>query len=148
MSERSDEAVRLFEEGHNCAESVVGAFSEIFNLDKNLAMKMMSGFGAGMGRMREVCGAMSGITFIEGLKNGPEDPKDIKAKTTNYENVRELAKEFEKRNGGSIICKKLLGLEKMENSARPSDRTSEYYKKRPCKEIVREAAQIIEEMVL
>lgn len=148
MSKRSDEAVRLFKEGYNCSQSVVGAYADLFNIDKKFAMQMVSGFGAGMGRMREVCGAMSAIVFIASLKNGKYDPKDIEAKTKNYEIVRNLAKEFKEANGGSIICKELLGIDKMEESARPEDRTKEYYKKRPCIEIVREAALIIEKKLM
>ena len=148
MSKRSDEAVRLFKEGYNCSQSVVGAYADLFNIDKKFAMQMVSGFGAGMGRMREVCGAMSAIVFIASLKNGNYAPKDIEAKTKNYEIVRNLAKEFKEANGGSIICKELLGIDEMEESARPEDRTKEYYKKRPCIEIVREAALIIEKNLM
>lgn len=148
MSERSEEAVRLFKEGYNCSQSVVGAYADLFNIDKKLAMQMVSGFGAGMGRMREVCGAMSGMIFISNLKNGNYEPKDIEAKTKNYEIVRRLAKEFKEANGGSIICRELLGIEKMESSAKPAERTNEYYKKRPCIEVVRQAALIIEKSLL
>lgn len=144
MSKRSEEAVKLFKDGYNCAQSVVGAYADLFGIDKKLAMQMVSGFGAGMGRMREVCGAMSGIVFISNLKNGNYGPEDTEAKTKNYEIVRNLAKEFKEVNGGSIICRELLGIEKMEDSAKPDARTTEYYKKRPCVEIIREAALIID----
>ena len=148
MSERSEEAVKLFNEGYNCAQAVCGAYCEAFGVDKELGLKMASSFGGGMGRMREVCGAVSGMFMIASLKTGTIDPKDSEGKLKNYETVRKMAEEFKKTSGGSIICKELLGLEKKEESARPSERTNEYYEKRPCVKLVEDAALVIDKILL
>ena len=146
MSEK-ERAVELFNEGYNCSQSVFTAFAHRFNIDEETAKKISAGLGGGVGRMREVCGAVSGAAMVIGSICSAEDGKDNDGKQKNYELVREFADRFIKRNG-SIVCRELLGLDvKMEDSAKPDSRTAEYYKKRPCVELVGDAAEILAEII-
>ncbi len=135
--------MNLFKQGYNCAQSVAGAFSDEMNMSVEEAVKIASPFGGGMGRMREVCGAVSGMFLvlwrIEG--NDAVDPTKQKAL---YEKVQMLAEKF-KSETGSIVCKELLGLTKKENDPTPEKRDEKYYKKRPCAELVGLACEIMEE---
>ena len=146
MTEK-ERAVELFKEGFNCSQSVFTAFSDRFGIDEDTAKKISAGLGGGLGRMREVCGAVSGAAMVIGSICSAVDGKDSDSKQQNYELVREFADRFTKRNG-SIICRELLGLDmKMENTAAPDKRTAEYYKKRPCVELVECAAKILEDLI-
>ena len=153
METRKEKAVRLFKEGFNCSQSVFAAYSDLYGIDEKTALKLSSSFGAGMGRMREVCGTCSGMFLIAGLESGATEGKDSVGKKENYDMVQMLAAEFRKRNG-SIICKELLGLVQPQVSAAefkettPEERTTEYYKKRPCVQLVEDAAEILESMIL
>lgn len=144
METRPERAERLFKEGYNCSQAVFMAYSDKYGIDEGMASRLSASFGGGMGRMREVCGAVSGMFLVAGLETGAEEGKDSEAKKHNYEIVQQLAEAYRKENG-SIICRELLGLE--ENTpvqATPEERTKEYYKKRPCAELVRQAAEILE----
>jgi len=143
---KPQEAEKLFKEGYNCCQSVVGAFCGELNIDFETAMKLSSSFGGGMGRLREVCGAVSGMFIVAGLKYGYADPKDRKAKAEHYKLIQELAKEFENKYG-SIVCRRLLGLEEKKDSHVPSERTQQYYEKRPCSQYVAFAAELAEKMI-
>lgn len=144
MSEKSEKAKQLFLEGYNCSQAVLGAFCEDLGLSMETALKLSSSFGGGMGRMREVCGAVSGAFMVVGLKLGYTSPTDNKAKTEHYRLITAMAEEFKKENG-SIICRELLGLGEDEKKSHiPDSRTPEYYKKRPCAELVEIAAEITE----
>ena len=143
-SDRVSKARDLFSQGYNCAQAVFCAYSDLYGLDFETSLKISSGFGGGFGRMREVCGAFSGITMIAGLERESAEAFD---KAAVYEQIRLLADEFKKRNG-SIICSELLDTKKSPESHVPEKRTQEYMKKRPCPQIVEEAARIIEEYVL
>ena len=146
MNEK-ERAVELFKEGFNCSQSVFTAFSDRFGIDEDTAKKISAGLGGGLGRMREVCGAVSGAAMVIGSICSGVDGKDSDSKQKNYELVREFADRFTKRNG-SIICRELLGLDiKTENTAAPDKRTAEYYKKRPCVELVADAAEILSELI-
>ena len=146
MNEK-ERAVELFKEGFNCSQSVFVAFSHRFGIDEDVAKKMSAGLGGGLGRMREVCGAVSGAAMVIGSITAATDGKDAESKQRNYELVREFAERFTKRNG-TIICRELLGLDvKAESSAQPEKRTAEYYKKRPCVELVSDAAEILAELM-
>lgn len=147
MESRVEEAVALFKEGYNCAQSVFGTYADLFGMDKETALKLASPMGAGIGRMREVCGTVSAMALLSGLKDGNVDPKDREAKTKTYEIVRNMSDEFAGENG-SIICRELLGILSREKSAMPAERTEEYYKVRPCVKLVRSAAQIVEKQLL
>ena len=141
---KGEKAKALFLEGYNCAQAVFGAFAEDFGLDLELAMKLSSGFGGGMGRLREVCGAVSGMFMVFDMKHGYTSPTDTVAKKELYSHIQAMAKKFEAENG-SIICKELLGLTDKKSDPTPDSRTSEYYQKRPCKELVKMAADIVDE---
>lgn len=139
-----EKAGKLFLEGYNCAQSVAGAFQEELGMERSDIMKMASSFGAGMGRMREVCGAVSGMFLVTGLLYGYDDPKDLTAKKEHYERVQLLAGRFKDRTG-SIICRELLGAEGKDSSPTPKERTDSYYHKRPCVKMVELAAAVLEE---
>ena len=146
MSAKSEKAKELFLKGYNCSQAVVGAFCENLGLDFDTAMKLSSSFGGGMGRLREVCGAVSGMFILAGLKYGYSDPTDKTAKTEHYKLIQDMATKFKEENG-SIICRELLGGKNEKISHIPSDRTTEYYKKRPCTELVEIAALVAEEFL-
>lgn len=146
MGKYADKAVALFEEGYNCSQAVFGAFAGEYNLDKDLAMRIAASFGGGMGRMREVCGTVSGMLLVAGLETGAVVGADRNQKAENYAEVQALAELFREQNG-SIICRELLGLDKTANNALshvPEERTEAYYRKRPCPELVKCAAEILE----
>ena len=159
IDKRVEKAKRLFKEGgYNCCQAVVLAYNDIFGIDDNTAAALASGFGGGMGRMREVCGSVSGMVLLAGLLKPAADPSDKAARTGNYALVQELAAEFKALNG-SIICKELLGLTScnvpagsgihgIPESPVPSDRTPEYYRKRPCEKLVGISAEIIGKQIL
>lgn len=139
-----ERATELFKEGYNCAQSVFAAFSEDLGMDFETALKLSSSFGGGMGRLREVCGAVSGMLMAAGLEYGYSDPQDTEAKAAHYALVQELAKKFEEQND-SIICRELLGLDHRRDLPVPEERTERYYQKRPCAELVRYAAEILDD---
>lgn len=148
IEERVEKAKRLFKEGgYNCCQAVVLAYNDVFGIDENTAAALASGFGGGMGRMREVCGSVSGMVMLAGLVRPSTDPSDKAGRTGNYALVQEVAAEFKALNG-SIICRELLGLAPMNESPVPSDRTPEYYQKRPCEELVGISARIIGEKII
>lgn len=132
-----------FKEGYNCAQSVALAFLEELSLDKDTALKLVSGFGGGFGRMREVCGAVSGMVFVLNAVKGYFDPSDNVGKVELYKTVQSLMKAFKDKNG-SYICAELLGVSK-ECSPTPETRTATYYKKRPCASLVGDACEILQD---
>jgi C_GCAxxG_C_C family probable redox protein len=135
---KGDKARELFKSGYNCSQAVALAFCEETGLDEKLTEKLTIGFGGGIGRMREVCGAVSGMTFVISAIYD-EDKSSI------YSRVQEVANKFREQNG-SIVCRELLGLSSNNiPSPTPEKRTNEYYKKRPCSEIVACAADILDE---
>lgn len=154
INERVAKAKKLFkEDGFNCCQAVVLAYNDLFGIDDSTAAAMSSGFGGGMGRMREVCGSVSGMVMLAGLIAPASDPSVKADRTRNYALVQEVAGEFRRQNG-SIVCRELLGLVPMgsgetagKESPEPSDRTPEYYRKRPCEELVGISARIIGERI-
>lgn len=147
MKSRVEEAVRTFESGYTCAQSVFVTYADLFGLDRETALKLTSPMGGGIGRMREVCGAVSSMALLAGLKEGNTDPDNEQGKERIYLLTRQLADQFKERHG-TIICRELLRMEGMEESAKPSERTEEYYRTRPCSRLVATAAKIIEEILL
>lgn len=139
--DRVEKAEKLFMEGYNCAQSVTLAFADLYGLTSDQALKISASFGGGMGRMRLTCGAVSGMMILVGLETGSVNPKSREEKVYNYSVVRTLAAKFKAENG-SVVCGDLLGLNGPSDSAAPSERTPEYYHKRPCPELVRCAAKI------
>ena len=145
---RAEEARKLFKEGYACSQAVSMAFSDVVNINKEILSKISLPFGGGLGRLRLTCGAVSGMAMILGLVfTDPANEKDSKLKV--YEITRELVSKFEKQNG-SIICKELLEGSnlKVEVAGNPEERTNEYYQKRPCDELVYDAAKILEEYLI
>lgn len=145
MSKKAKIAENLFLQGYNCSQAVFAAFSEETELDQKTALKLASSFGAGMGRLREVCGAVSAMFMIAGLKYGYSEPLDD-VKAEHYRLVQELAYKFKEQNG-SIVCRELLGLDEPEGSPAPERRTENYYKNRPCLELVKRAAEMMEQFL-
>ncbi len=144
---RVEEAEKLFHEGYNCSQSVFAAFSDLYGIEKDTALKLSASFGGGVGRMREVCGAVSGMSMVAGLETGSVKQMDDEGKKYNYEVVRKLAEEFRKLSG-SIICRELLGLEDAApQTATPEPRSKQYYNTRPCSQLVKDAAEIIERVL-
>ena len=142
MEDRIDKAVELFKSGYNCSQSVVAAFADLYGFTDEQALRVSASFGAGIGRMRETCGAACGMFILAGLENGSTIPKDQKGKGENYKLVQDLAAVFKERNG-SLICGELLGLKKDHAiSSVPEERTTSYFAKRPCAKMVEEAARI------
>lgn len=141
---RRERAMELFLEGYNCSQAVFLTFVDYYDMDWETAARLSSSFGGGMGRLREVCGTVSGMFLAVGLIYGYDNPKDPKAKAEHYARIQELAKTFEERHG-SIICRELLGLSVKREDPTPQARTPEYYQKRPCKELAGDAAEILEE---
>jgi len=146
MSDREKTAKELFLKGYNCSQAVLAAFCEELGMDLETALKISSSFGGGMGRLREVCGAVSGMFMAIGLKYGYADPADKNAKAAHYKRIQDMAAAFKAENG-SIVCRELLGLSPGPDSHAPQERTDGYYKKRPCAELVGCAASIAEAMM-
>lgn len=149
IEERARKAKQNFLDGYNCCQSVMLAFSDVFEADELTLSTIASGFGGGLARMREVCGTVSAIGMAAGFISPAVHPKNMEERTANYALVQELAGEFRKENG-SIICAELLGLrpKKEIESPAPSERTEEYYRKRPCPELVACSARIIAKKLL
>ena len=153
MKSRTEQAVALFMEGFNCSQSVFAAYADLFGMEKETALRVSASFGGGIGRMREVCGAANGMFLAAGMLTGSVEGKDQNAKKNNYEVVQRLAAEFKKENGGTYICRELLGLGKdgsriAMGDTTPEARTEEYYKKRPCLRTIEGAAALLERMLL
>lgn len=141
---RREQAVEAFLGGCNCAQAVFSTYADLFGIDRQTAMNLTNSMGGGISRLREVCGTVSAMALLAGLAEGDVDPGDLKAREKVYRRTRDLTTKFEEENG-SLICRELLGTLGREQSARPSERTPEYYKKRPCAKFVACAAGIIEE---
>ena len=147
MSKQGDAAYAWFLKGYNCSQSVVAAFAPQLGLTEEMALRLSAGFGAGIGRMREVCGAFCGVvTVLSMVYADPTDPKD---KSRMYALVQQAAEQYRARNGGSIICRELLA----KAGAAPAggtaaeERPAEYYKKRPCPELCRICADLCAEFI-
>ena len=144
MSEtRADRAEALFRQGYNCSQSVFAAFADVVGMSVEEAAQLASPFGAGFGKLREVCGAVSGMTMLAGKLKGYSDPKAREEKVELYKLIQKMCAEFEEKEG-SIICRELLGLEKGEDLGEPAVRTEEYYRSRLCLGACRTAAEIAE----
>ena len=142
--ERAERAKALFNEGYNCAQSVALAYADITPLDEQMVATITASFGGGLGRLREVCGAVSGMAFVASFISPCPTATDAVAKKQNYALVQEFAEKFRQQNG-NIVCRSLLGLDHPKDDPTPSVRTAEYYKKRPCSEYVYDAALIVGE---
>lgn len=152
IESRAQRAVELFKNGYNCSQAVFAACADMYGIeDEQLALRLSASFGGGMGRMRLVCGAASGMFMLAGLHNGSATPHDNDGKMANYAFVQQLAGDF-KAKYGSLICAELLGLAPKGSTMeflpaealrpKPEERTQQYYEKRPCSEMVAEAVRI------
>lgn len=149
IEKRAQRAVELFKQGFNCSQAVFTSCADLYGIDdEKLALRLSASFGGGMGRMRLVCGAASGMFMLAGLHNGSCTPHDNDGKMANYAFVQQLAGEF-KAKYGSLICAELLGLApkgqcnvQLDLDPRPAERTQQYYEKRPCPEMIAEAVRI------
>ncbi len=155
--ERGERAANLFRQGYNCCQAVMLAFADVLEannlVSKGLLATIGSGFGGGMARMREVCGSFSAMVMMAGFISPADNPSVMESRKENYALVQSFAEGFKACNGGSIVCRELLGMadcgtsqsrDPMENPM-PSARTEEYYRKRPCAEIIANAARLLAE---
>ena len=150
MKQRVEKAVENFKSGYNCSQSVAAAFADYYGIEPEVMLRAAASFGGGIGRMRQTCGAACGMFMLAGLENGSAIEGDAEGKKQNYALVQDLAAKFKQENG-SIICAELLsGVRSQESGAitnkwdnpTPAPRTEEYYKKRPCADMVASAVKI------
>ena len=146
MGRRKDQAMENFLKGYNCAQSLTLAFADLLPVGEAELMKLSCSFGGGMGRLREVCGSVSGMFMVLGLLYGYSTPETGQIKNDQYARVQELAHRFEEING-SVVCRELLGLSIRHDVPVAEARTEQYYKKRPCREIIGCAAGLLEEYI-
>ena len=144
---KSEIAKQLFLQGANCAQAVLGAFAPECGLSEQEAFRIASGFGGGISRLREVCGAVSGMVLAANFLFGQSDISDKEEKDAHYARIRKLTDAFQ-RETGSVVCRVLLGLKEHQSDQPVSEeRTTQYYQKRPCAEMVSLAAGILEEFL-
>ncbi len=138
-------AKSAFLSGYNCSQAVAMAFSHELGMDRELIALSVSGFGGGIGRMREVCGCVSGMVYVLSCMYGYSNPKDNNTKKELYKAINIVANKYKEING-SIICRELLGIDKPDGIV-PEKRTEQYYKKRPCPVLCQIAGDILEEYI-
>ena len=139
-------ARELFRAGYNCSQAVLLAFSDVTGLDERAAAVLSSSFGGGMGRLREVCGAVSGAFMVAGILWGYSDPTDHEAKKEHYALIQRIAREFKETNG-SYICRELLELPNGPSDPEPEKRTEAYYHRRSCEDYVGIAARVLDAVI-
>ena len=148
MESRVEKAKKLFESGCNCAQAMVGAYADLFNISFEDAMRASEFLGGGLGRLRRTCGAVTGMCMIASLKLSHGNPSEVDTRADVYAKVQELVSRFEEANGSSI-CADLLGESNpKDNSTTPEKRNAQYSKKRPCVECVADCARLVEEFLL
>lgn len=140
---RTEKAIALFLEGANCAQAVFAAFADLVGMDERAALRISSSFGGGVGRQREVCGAISGMCMVLGALYGYDDLQDNALKAAHYARVQVLCNMF-KEKYGSIVCRELLGAKRAESTPNPTPRDAEFYRTRPCARFVGAAAELLE----
>lgn len=141
---RSEKAVTYFHQGYNCAQATAAAFADHFNMDEQTVLRLMAGFGAGMGGLRGTCGAVSAMVFLAGAAAGNYAPNDRESKKALYDGVKHMIGEFSKRHG-TTDCGELLRAAAIHPAPDPSERNAAYYAQRPCARYVASAADIIAE---
>ncbi|MGL4333079.1 MAG: C-GCAxxG-C-C family protein [Bacteroidales bacterium] len=146
MEDRVEKAIAYFKEGYNCSQAVFMAYADLFDINPELAKAIPTSLGGGMGRLREVCGAVSGMFLLVSMKYPVLNANDKETKKKNYATVQQLAETFSRKNG-SIVCRELLQLNVKKEDPTPEDRTEMYYKRRPCVEYVADAVRIFGEML-
>ena len=143
---RAEKAIELFANGANCAQAVFGAFADLMDIDEKAAFRLSAPFGGGLGRQREVCGAVSGMCMVAGLLYGYDDLQNDRVKGEHYRLIQELCDAF-RAQYGTIICRELLQIKKLSATPTPTPRTEEFYRTRPCARQVGTAAEIIERYI-
>lgn len=143
MNHAEKAAVLFREKKYNCAQSVFAAFNDLTGIDDAMAIRMSGAFGGGMGRLREVCGAVSGAIMVLSMLHAPADPADNTAKMEFYKKIQDFAARFREMHG-TIICRELLG-DQAGTGYVPAERTEEYYRMRPCERMVYDSAAILEQ---
>ncbi len=143
-SARPLRAKENFERGYNCCQSVVLAYAQEIGLEDEIALRLAAPFGGGMGKLREVCGALTGIFMVAGLKSGYINPDADDKKAAHYALIQELAESFRQKNG-SILCRDLIGEDYRPGDATPGKRTAAYYEDRPCAGLIEDAVRMLEE---
>jgi C_GCAxxG_C_C family probable redox protein len=138
----ADKAIALFRQGYNCAQATAASFADRLELDEKVILRMMSGFGAGMGGLRETCGAVTAMVFVVGTVAGNYAPNDRASKKALYDTVKQMVREFSDRHG-TTVCAGLLRSAACSADPDPSDRTDAYYAQRPCARLVATAAEIL-----
>ena len=146
MSDHGQRAEALFMQGYNCAQAVFCAFEDETGIPRDEGARLSCSFGGGMGRLREVCGAVSGALMVLGCCIGYDDPTDPQAKKEHYAVVQEFARRFREKHG-SIVCRELLRGVAVTPGNEPEARTPEFYKKRPCPTLIRDAADLAADML-
>ena len=141
--ERAEKAAVIFEEGYNCAQAVVLSFADELDMDRETLARLASSFGGGMGRLREVCGAASGMFLVYGMVRGYSEADDTEGKKEQYTAIQAMAAEFKKKHE-SIVCRELLKKPEGPDEYTPAERTDAYYADRPCTACVKDAARILE----
>ena len=145
--EKEEQARKKFIDGRNCCQAVFATFAPELGVDEATALRIASSFGGGIGRLREVCGAFSGICMVAGLLRGYADGETPEEKAAHYALIQELAEKFKKEHG-SLICREILQLSKdAPTPPTPEARTTKYYSNRPCERCVGTAARLCEEMI-
>lgn len=144
MKNYAAHAAELFESGYNCAQAVAVAFCDVTGLDEKAAAAIASSFGGGMGRMREVCGAVSGMLLVAGILYGYDTPGDDSVKAAHYQLVQQMADQF-RQEAGSIICRDIL--KNPPSDPKPTKRSAEFYQMRPCTKMVYLAAEILSQVI-
>lgn len=146
MTSHEQKAVELFRAGCNCSQAVFTAFCDVTGLDEKTALRMSSSFGGGLGRLREVCGAVSGISLAAGVLWGYDDLEDKSLKTEHYKLVAGMANRFSDIFG-SYICREILNLKDYKYSPVAEERTPDFYTRRPCERCIAAAARILDEEI-
>ena len=137
-------AASLFCGGCNCAQAVFAAFCDVTEIEQKTALRLASSFGAGMGRMRDTCGAVTGMFLVLGAVYGFDDACTTEEKGAHYARVQELAAGFRETHG-TLLCRELMANLNKDTSPMPEERTAEYYRTRPCARFVVTAARLLDE---
>lgn len=141
----SEKAREIFNKGYNCSQAVVAAFSDITGLDFETSLKVSSSFGAGMGKMRSVCGAVTGMYIVAGLLWATTQ-SDAASKEKHYTLIQQITQRFKDMHD-TVVCAELLKNLKTDTTPKPAERTQEYYKVRPCLKFVEDACDILDSII-
>lgn len=144
MSVKSQQAIAEFDKGCNCCQSVLSVYAEEFGLDRDIAMKLSSGLGGGMGRMGEICGVVSAAFMVIGLNFGSAEPGQSQERQRTFELAEKFAESFKARNN-SVICRDLLGFDM--STAQGKEAAKEPGSFEICPKIMRNAIEILEEIL-